>query len=110
MKKILVFSLLTILLLACEKEPDVVFQELQPNTSKDEETFRKTIQGKYFNQKDSSFILINKKSIVKIITNKWRFSKSDIDSNSQININDDNSIIWGLRHMLFKIYIWNISN
>jgi hypothetical protein len=97
MKKLLVFFLLTLLFLACEKRPTVVFQEPQPNTSKDEASFRNNVQGKYFNEKDSSFILVTDKSVVRILTLKYKFSKSGIDSSSQININDDNSIISGLR-------------
>jgi hypothetical protein len=97
MKNLLVLRLLIFTLLACEKRPVVVFMEPQPNTSKDETSFRKNIQGKYINKKDSSFIHITDKAIVRILTFKYRFSKSDIDSTSQININDDNSIILGLR-------------
>jgi len=97
MKRLLAPILLTFILFACEKRPTVLFMEPQPNTSKDEASFRKNIQGKYINEKDSSFILVTDKSVVRILTFKYRFSKSDIDSTSQININDDNSIISGLR-------------
>jgi hypothetical protein len=102
MKRLLASILLTFTLFACEKRPAVLFMEPQPNTSKDEVSFRKNIQGKYLFSEDSSLVIVDEKSVVKVITIKWKFSKSDIDSTSQ---NDDKSILEGLKKDGMEGYI-----
>jgi hypothetical protein len=105
MKKSLIAFLFTAILLACEKRSGVLFLEPQPNTAKDENAFRKNIQGKYLFPKDSSLVIINNNSVVKVITFKGRFAKSDIDSTYHVNVNDDNSILEALRKYSMEGYI-----
>jgi hypothetical protein len=105
MKRNLAVFVTAFILFSCKYEPELVFEEPQPNVSKDQKKFGKEIQGRYFNPKDSSSIIIDDKSIIRKREFKWNFLRSEIDSGIVANIHDNNLVIEGLSKAGMKVSI-----
>lgn len=79
-------ALFTAIVVFASCEPQLVFEEPQPSSSKEQTSFKRKYQGNYLNLEDSSQLLISEHTILRKWTGEGHIEMDNLDSiNAQIN-------------------------